>query len=119
MAALENSEGLQNLSFHGLLDIQKSSWVAARAYSSHTLPTQAQLTGGGSPVFAHTSPIYLQVDQHSRVSPESARYLLKIVDKTIAWAKTMARYHSEAQRKEVVELYQTARDRLATQLEID
>ena len=119
VAALENSEGLQNLSFHGLLDIQKSSWVAARAYSSHTLPTQAQLTGGGSPVFAHTSPIYLQVDQHSRVSPESARYLLKIVDKTIAWAKTMARYHSEAQRKEVVELYQTARDRLATQLEID
>ena len=50
------------------------------------------------------------------LSIDITRYLLKIVDNTIAWANTMARYDNEAQREEVGALYQAARDRLAAQL---
>ena len=40
---------------------------------------------------------------------KDAAFLGEICDRTITWAKTTARYHSEAQRKEVVALYEKAR----------
>ena len=108
LASKENTERQQKVGFKGDLTIDNSAWVSARAYSSQILPTQAHLTGSGSPVFAHTSPVYVSVDNQPRASAESAAYLLNICDKTIEWAKTRGRYHDEAQRQEVVSLYETA-----------
>lgn len=116
IARLDNSDGKQTLTLEDMVNIDSSSWLAARAYSSKTLPTQAQLTGGGSPLMAHTSPIYTSMLGAQRQSVDSARYLIQIVDKTIAWARTMARYHDESQRAEVVALYEQARQVLAEQL---
>lgn len=106
---LTNDNKQKKLSFKGNIKVDESAWVAARAYSSKLLPTQAHLTGKGSPVMAHTSPIYINVKGDKRTSSESAKYLLKITDRTIKWAETMARYKDDKQRKEVVGLYKKAR----------
>lgn len=115
-ASIENPKGEQKVTLDGAIDIGQSAWIAARAYSAHRFPTQAQLTGDGSPLMAHTSPIYISVNNQPRTSPESAKYLLRICDQTIRWAKTMARYQNEEQRMEVVALYERARNLLAQQV---
>jgi len=119
VASRDNPSGAEELQFDGELSLDRSSWVAARAYSSDRLPTQTHLTGGGSPVFAHTSPVYVDFRGQERTSAESASYLLAITDKTIRWAETMARYHDEAQRQEVLALYRRARAVYQQQLDSD
>lgn len=116
VAVMENPNSKQNFTFKGTLDIDDSAWIAARAYSSTILPTQAHLTGSGSPVMAHTSPVYFEVGGMPRTSAESAAYLIKICDQTIQWAKTKGKYHDENQRKEVVKMYEEARAIYAKQL---
>ena len=117
VANVDNPDGKKSLSLDGTVDVNQSSWIAARAYSDRLLPTQAQLTGSGSPLMAHTSPVYVRVDGEPRTSRESAAYLMRICDQTIRWAKTMARYHNEQQRAEVVALYESARAVFARQAE--
>lgn len=116
VATKENRGGKGSFEFKGKLKIDGSAWVAARAYSSHLFPTQAHLTGSGSPLFAHTSPVYISVDGQPRTSTKSAAYLLKICDQTIAWAKTQANYHNETQRQEVVALYESGCGKFEQQL---
>jgi hypothetical protein len=50
------------------------SWLAAAAYGEtdpHTL---------GAPVFAHTSPVYVDVDGRRVARPEAARWCLRLLD---------------------------------------
>ena len=108
-ATLENPGKLNHLEFTGTVKADASAWIAARAFSSHELPYQYHLTGSPSIVFAHASPVYVEIGGQPRRSAEDAAFLGEICDRTIAWAKTTARYHSEAQRKEVVALYEKAR----------
>ena len=55
--------------------------------------------------FLSTSPIYVETDGKPRRSAASAAYLAQICKKTIGWASSVARYHDETQRREVVDLY--------------
>jgi hypothetical protein len=116
VASVDNAAGERELELSGHVTVEESSWLAARAYSGQTLPTQAQLTGRGSPLFAHTSPVYVSVDQQARSSAESAAELLKICDRTLQWAKHAARYHDDAQRERVLELYGRGRAVLQRQV---
>jgi hypothetical protein len=111
-----NRDKEKSLRFSGELMLDDSSWVAARAYSAQQLPTQAHLTGGGSPVMAHTSPVYVDYKKRPRTSAKSARYLLDIIERTIAWAEKKARYHNEQQRQEVLDLYRSAKQVYEKQL---
>ena len=90
----------------GEIRIDDSSWVAARAYSDETLPTQAELTGSGSLTMAHSSPIYFELDGRPRRSREDAAFLASICENTIEWAKIAAIYHEERHKAEAVALYE-------------
>lgn len=111
-----NPDGASSVDFSGNVSVDSSSWIAARAYSSEILPTQSHLTGVGSPVLAHTSPIYVEVDGLPRRSAKSAEYLLAICNQTIEWARNHARYQSESQRHEVLDLYEQACNSYVQQL---
>ncbi len=115
-ASMENPGKLGHLEFTGTVKADASAWVAARAFSKHELPYQYHLTGSPSIVFAHASPVYVEIDGKPRHSAPDAAFLTEICDRTIAWAKTTAHYQSEAQRREVVELYQRARAVYARQV---
>lgn len=109
VATKDNPERHSQLQVSGEADIGASSWIAARTYSDTHLPVQNQLTGTGAPVLAHTSPIYIDFNSTPRRSRQDAAFLAGIADETIRWAKTKARYQTEEQRREVVELYERAR----------
>ena len=103
IAAKENAEHARDLAFETEVRVERSTWIAARAYSSHVLPLNR------TPVMAHTSPVYVEVDRQPRRSPEDAAFLMEWTDQAIEWAKTRAHFHSDAEREEMIALFMRAR----------
>ncbi len=110
----ENPEGARKVSLRGDLMVDESAWIAARAYADTILPTQRELTGSGSIVMAHSSPVYVDLGQPRRSAPD-AEFLLSICETTVEWAKTRARYHDDDQRQEVAEFYERGCEPFAEQ----
>jgi hypothetical protein len=121
VAVKENPTGSQDLTFETNITVDKSSWVAARAYSSELLPYQAWDVIGfdGIPLLAHTSPIYIEVNGKAPRSREDAAYLIQWVDRAIEWARTEARYETEGQREEIIALFERAKAVYQEQIEGD
>lgn len=71
------------------------------------MPYQHHLTGTPSIVFAHASPVYVDVQGQPRRSASHAALLADICERTIRWAGRTGRYHTEAQREEVLALYES------------
>jgi hypothetical protein len=116
VATQANPDKRNHLEFSGRVKAEKSSWIAARAFSSHELPYQYHLTGTPSIVFAHASPVYVDIAGKMRHSAADAALLAGICDRTIEWAKTTARYQSEEQRREVIALYEKGCEVYARQM---
>ena len=110
VALVTSDNGAQILELVGEVAIDKSSWVAARAYNDSPLPTQGELTGSGSLVLAHTGPVYVDVNGQPRSNPDDAAFLHRICAKTIQWAESAALYQSQAQRQAVIDLYRKGCD---------
>lgn len=80
-----------------------STWIAARAYGSDRLPS-------GSIVFAHTSPIWVEVeDQPQQFDPESVGILLELLDRTRNWIELEARCDQDRQRQRLLDVVDQAR----------
>ena len=58
---------------------------------------------------AHTGPIYVEVDGRPRQSLEDAAFLAGWTDRVIEWARTEARFQDEAQRGEMIALFERAK----------
>jgi hypothetical protein len=113
VAEIRNADRSPKLQLRHRLDAAQSSWIAARARGSKLLPYQRWLPlgrkGVGVPPMAHTSPIYVRVDGAQIRSKPDAAALEAAVDVAIDWAKTRARYRSEAERAEVIALFERAK----------
>ena len=58
---------------------------------------------------AHTSPIYFQVGDEARRSPEDAAFFIKWIDEALRWLREEANLPLEEQRQEMSEIFQKAR----------
>ena len=103
---LENPDQRQRLEVRTEVSISSSSWVAARAYSSHKVPYR---NNRGIPLMAHTSPIYFQVGDQPRRSAEDAAFFIQWVDETLEWLEKRANLPVPEQRQEMREIFQRAR----------
>lgn len=110
VSAVENPDRKLDVELEAKLPIERSTWLAARAYSPEKLPYQAFPMAGlpSVPVMAHTSPIYVSVEGQPRRSPEDARVLLGWVQEAIEWARTQARFEKPEQREDMITLFQRA-----------
>jgi hypothetical protein len=116
VASKLNADGRNDLELSGAADLQASSWIAARAISDKRLPIQGEHNEpDGVPVFAHTSPIYVDVAGKPRTSREDAAYLRDWCERTLDWSKTKAKYPSNAERERIAGLYSLACARYAAQ----
>lgn len=108
-----NSDRSEIMRFSEDIKIEKSAWFAVRAYGPKILPYNTWPAAGswadGSPVMAHTSPVYIDVAGTELWSQEDAVFLAGRCDVVINWAKTKAKYHTEEQRAEVVSLFERAK----------
>ena len=103
---VENPDKRQRLEVHTEVSLSRSSWVAARAYSSHKVPYR---NNRGIPLMAHTSPIYFQAGDQPRRSPEDAAFFIEWVDEALEWLEERANIPVPEQRREMREIFQRAR----------
>ena len=75
-----------------------SGWLAARV-SSRTRDSFFQ------PVFAHTSPVYVETGLRAPEQAEAARYFEQAIDTALTWVKQKAKFRNERQRREVIALF--------------
>lgn len=56
-------------------------------------------------LFAHTSPIYVRVDNQPVRSKEDAEYYIKYLENSISWLKKLGRFPSEQAKQEVLNAF--------------
>jgi hypothetical protein len=78
---------------------EESCWLALRALGpAHDLVL-------GDAVFAHTSPIYISVDDAPIGRAEDAAYFVEWIDRLIAMTRAEGRFASDAQRDEELAVF--------------
>ena len=119
VAVKENPGHRQKLVFETTIEVEKSSWIAARAHSSQILPYQTSwyVRRKGIPLMAHTSPIYVQAGDEPTRSSEDAAFFLEWVDEALRWVKTEAKVSQESQRQEMIDIFEKARQVYVAQME--
>ncbi|MCI0664718.1 MAG: CehA/McbA family metallohydrolase [Acidobacteria bacterium] len=100
-------DGLYILEVEGIIDLDRSSWVAARVADDPD--NKIRILPRGLTVFAHTNPIYFQWDGAKVRELASIRYLQKYLKGTIHWLNTGARFGSTAEKEEALRLAEQAR----------
>jgi hypothetical protein len=87
---------------------QGSAWIASACYA----PAKVR---SGACVFAHTSPVFLDVPGSPlRPSPETTAPLFEILALTRAWVEREARPETEKQRQHLLAVLDESRDRLTS-----
>ena len=77
---------------------QEDGWLAARA-SGNRRDSFYQ------PIFAHTSPVWLNAGCPPDARSLSAGLLVRAIDDAIQWVQTMGKYTSAKEREQIVDLY--------------
>jgi len=84
------------------LTAQEDGWLAVRATSS-------QRDSFYQPIFAHTSPIWVQTGRKSKTIDESMNICLDKIDSGLEWIKSSAKFENESQLFETIDYYESAR----------
>jgi hypothetical protein len=106
-------DGLYTLEVEGMVNLDRSSWLAARVAESPA--SRNRLLPRGLTVFAHTNPVYFLRNAAKVRELSSIHYLQKYVAGTIRWLNTGARFRTPAEKEEALRLADQAR-RLFAQL---
>jgi hypothetical protein len=91
------------------LEATKSAWVALRCRAEHVLLDEPP----GQRVFAHTSPIYIDVaGQPFRPDEGAQSQLAQQLDNMLRWTRREARVETDKQREALARIFSDARRRL-------
>jgi hypothetical protein len=92
------------------LKAEGSCWIAARAIGpAHRLALDTH-------VFAHTSPVYVSVDEQPQRDAPSAAYFVEWIDRLIDLSARRAKYPDDASRERVAALFTEAQEYYRAQL---
>lgn len=100
VVASRDASGGNEISLDEEITLQRSSWIALRAYGPwHRLVLNDLQT------LAHTSPVYVHVGDQPIASRNEVRYYIDWIEKLIAQVKIRGRFVNDARRQEVVDLF--------------
>jgi hypothetical protein len=88
------------VAFDRTIEIDRGGWIAARAHGRTMLPYGA--TWWQMPVFAHTSPVYLDMPGRPADARASAELLLDQLGYLERWAQTQANFPTPDNKKEAL-----------------
>jgi hypothetical protein len=93
---------------HTQLRFEKSSWIAARCLSRLKVWFY-------EPVFmaAHTSPIYIQVEENELFNPSDAMYMHTLLEGGLAWLETLSIPADPMRQARVRSVFEAAQERLS------
>jgi hypothetical protein len=104
VARKEFPGGTTNGHLEAELTADADGWIAARLGS-------ASRDSFNQSLWAHTSPVYIAgTGVTAAASAQSASYFVDRIDEGIKWVKTKGRFYTDAQRKEVVDLFKQGQD---------
>lgn len=83
------------------IEVERGGWIAARAHGPKMLPYGA--TWWKMPVFAHSSPIYLDMPGRPAPAAESAALLLDQLGYFERWAESTARFPTPENKRQALE----------------
>jgi hypothetical protein len=84
------------------IEVERGGWIAARAHGRKMLEYGA--TWWKMPVFAHTSPVYLDMPGRPADARASAELLMEQLGYLERWAETQARFPAAENRRETLKL---------------
>lgn len=99
-----DSATVQLQQFEVAVPVEKSSWVALRVRG----PDHPHVIDG--PVWAHTSPVYVQVDRQPIRSAADAQYFVDWIGQLLKVVAARDRYQNVKDRKQVEALFRKAQD---------
>ena len=104
---LKNDHSERTLGLAAAVRIDKSSWIAARVYSSRILPYQEVFDP--NPVMAHTGPVYVTINGQPRHSASDAAFFQKWTERAIRWLETKANIPDRSEFETMHDLFDQAR----------
>ena len=100
-------DGVYRMEVETTLDLQRSSWVAARVAEEPGM--HQRILPRGLTVFAHTNPLYYLRGGAKVREPGSIAYLQRYVKAATHWLNTGARFATTAEKAEALRLADEAR----------
>jgi hypothetical protein len=91
----------------GDIEVERGGWIAARAHGPKMLPYGA--TWWKMPVFAHTSPVYLDMPGRPAPAAESAALFLDQLRYLEEWAERKAKFPAAENKAEALGLIRQAK----------
>ena len=88
------------------VEVESGGWIAARAHGPKMLPYGA--TWWQMPVFAHSSPVYLDMPGHPAPARESAELFLDQLRYLRGWAESKANFPAPENKAEALALIRQA-----------
>ncbi len=86
------------------LSVHADGWIAARLGSTFR-------DSFAQPVWAHTSPVYVDVGGvKSAVRMEAAAILVNEIETSMDWVRSKGRFYSDSQRNEIIDLFLQAQE---------
>jgi hypothetical protein len=118
VATAQNPTGSDKIVLEAKLKIRETSWLAARVMSDATLPYQPFYLDRSEDlrVFAHTSPVYVDVPGSARRSARDAELFVRWIDQGLDWVRNHAVIPEPAERAEMIALFERARAVYAAQV---
>jgi hypothetical protein len=107
-------DGVYTAELEGMLDLDRSAWLAARVADSPA--SRNPILPRGLTVFAHTNPVYFLRNGAKVRERPAIHYLQKYVKGTIHWLNTGAKFRTPAEKEKALRLADQAR-RIYTELE--
>ena len=92
------------------IEAPSDGWVAARV-SSSARDSYSQ------PVYAHTSPVYVKAGVDSSERQSAARWFDEHIERSLDWVRTKGKFYTDAQRREVVDLFRQGQQVYRSMLE--
>lgn len=84
------------------IKVDCDGWIAARAFSTRR-------DSFYQPIFAHTSPVWVEAGRAPDVSALSAQVILQQLDAALEWIGEAGKFAEASQKQEMMDLYQRAR----------
>ncbi len=110
-AVAKKEGGYYHADKHFRVEVKESGWVALR------IKPEANVNELGRPLFAHTSPIYLEVGGKTPFRKETAEELVAEMKQSMETIKTLGKFTSDATRAQLLAVYETEIKNLEQRIE--
>jgi hypothetical protein len=111
VAAADRRDGARSLSVSKKVKVTASSWIAARCGSE-----LSRHVNWVDRIGAHTSPVYVVVDNQEIFSPSEANYMLTLIDGGLTYLDTLSVRYDEERHRKMKAVYQRAKAHLHARL---